>query len=53
MIVLSSTYRQSSQSAWAVQAQQRDPGNRLLWHFPRRRLTAEELRDSLLQVSAG
>jgi len=28
-----------------------DPDNRLLWHFSRRRLTAEELRDSLLAVS--
>jgi len=28
-----------------------DPDNRLLWHFSRRRVTAEELRDTLLAVS--
>ena len=31
--------------------EQLDPENKLLWHFPPRRLSAEELRDSMLQVS--
>src|SRR5262249_4835991 len=28
-----------------------DPGNRLYWHFDRRRLSAESIRDSLLSVA--
>jgi mono/diheme cytochrome c family protein len=28
-----------------------DPGNKLLWHFPPRRLTAEEIRDAALAAS--
>ncbi len=51
LIVLSSTYRQSSDSPEASDYEQADPDNRLLWRFPRRRLSAEEIRDSLLAVS--
>lgn len=35
-------------STRSVNPRQIDPDNRLLWHYPRRRLTAEELRDTLL-----
>ena len=48
-IVLSRAYRQataSSQGAAAI-----DPENRLLWHFPPRRLDAESLRDSMLAAA--
>ncbi len=51
MILLSETYRQSS--AWREDAARIDPANDLHWRFERRRLSAEELRDSLLTASAG
>ena len=50
-IVLSSTYRMHSQAS--SQAQQRDPGNELLSHFPVRRLEAEAIRDSVLAISGS
>jgi len=48
-LLLSSVYRQSS--AARPDAQAIDPTNRLLWAFPRQRLDAEEIRDSLLLAS--
>jgi hypothetical protein len=45
-ILLSATYRQSSQASAKPQAA--DPENRLLWHFPRRRLEGEAIRDAML-----
>ncbi|MCH2180211.1 MAG: PSD1 and planctomycete cytochrome C domain-containing protein [Mariniblastus sp.] len=49
LIVLSSTYRQSSDDrAGCLEV---DSGNRLLWKVDRRRLSAEEIRDSILSVS--
>jgi mono/diheme cytochrome c family protein len=48
-IVLSATYRQSSSGNAAAEA--RDADSRLLWRFPPRRLTAENIRDTILAVS--
>jgi len=48
MIVRSHAYRQSSSRLDRA----KDPDNRLLGHFPRRRLEAEEVRDAML-ASAG
>ncbi|MFM7149470.1 MAG: DUF1553 domain-containing protein, partial [Gemmataceae bacterium] len=47
-IMVSETYRQASASRGDAVAL--DPNNDLLWRFERRRLTAEELRDSLLAI---
>ena len=53
LILLSNTYRQSSHTvnASATEAAAADPENRLLWHFQRRRLSGEEIRDAILVVS--
>jgi hypothetical protein len=52
LIVLSETYRESSVASDELEAQNRkaDPENRRYWKFPLRRLEAEPLRDTLLQV---
>jgi hypothetical protein len=49
MIVLSSTYRQSSDASPSLVA--RDPENRLLARGPRFRLPAEVIRDQALEIS--
>lgn len=49
LIMLSSTYRMSSQGEEASLA--KDPANHLWWRHPMRRLSAEEIRDSILAVS--
>ena len=51
LILTSSTYRQSSSQTVVGEAVRLDPDNRWLWRFPRRRLEAEEIRDSVLAVS--
>lgn len=49
LIMMSSTYRMSSQGDEA--ALTKDPTNDLFWRFDMRRLTAEEIRDSVLAVN--
>lgn len=55
-MMLSATYRQSSSGSNSIDtfelAQRVDPDNRLLWRMNPRRLTFEELRDTLLVASA-
>ena len=51
LIVLSNSYRQSSHSAHEAAGIAKDPENRLLWRYSRRRLQAEEIRDAMLAVS--
>jgi cytochrome c553 len=49
IILLSSAYRMSSVASG--HGMEVDPEDRLLWHFPRRRLEGEAVRDALLAVS--
>lgn len=49
MLVMSETYRQSSVPSSA--AQQKDPNNDCFSHFNMRRLSAEEIRDSILATN--
>ena len=49
LIMLSDTYQQSSE--YREDAAKIDGDSRLLWRFPPRRLSAEEVRDTMLQVA--
>ena len=48
LMLTSATYQQASENPRVSQA---DPENHLLWRFNRRRLSAEEIRDSILLLS--
>ncbi len=50
-LVLTSTFKQSGKIGSV--AAERDPDNRLLHHYPTRRLEAEAIRDSLLSVTGS
>ena len=50
-ILLSNTYQQAYRSPSWNTAHEKDPANKLLWHFERRRMDAEELRDAALTVA--
>lgn len=52
LILRSNTWQMSSVAPASGHGQQVDPENSLLWKFPIRRLSAEQIRDSLLVVSA-
>ena len=51
LIVLSATYRQSSR--FREDAGALDASSRLLWRFPPRRLEAEAMRDTILEVAGA
>jgi hypothetical protein len=51
LIVMSNAYQQSNYSPASVVQEAADPENRLVWHVPRRRLSAEEVRDAMLFAS--
>jgi hypothetical protein len=53
LILKSNTWQQSSATKPTVLAREKDPGNKLLWKFSRRRLEAEEIRDAMLAAAGN
>ena len=51
LIMTSNAYRMSSRDR--AEASAADPGNDLFWRFDMRRLTAEEIRDSILSITGS
>jgi hypothetical protein len=51
LIMTSATYRQTTRHEPGEREKLTDPGNRLLWRFSPRRLSAEQTRDGMLVVS--
>lgn len=53
LMLLSNTYRQSSENPASSANEKKDAANRLLWRFERRRMEAEVIRDGILHLSGG
>lgn len=51
LIMTSAAYRQTARFEPSNAHDLKDPGNKLLWRFPPRRLSAEQVRDAMLAVS--
>lgn len=51
MILVSSTYQQASDREAPEHARETDPDNKLWWRYERRRLDAEQIRDSMLSIA--
>jgi len=51
LIMTSAAYRQTARFEPSNVHEVNDPGNKLLWRFPPRRLSAEQIRDAMLAVS--
>ena len=51
LIMLTQAYQRSSVAPQNDSWKTIDPNNRLLSHFPKRRLSAEEIRDGILQIT--
>ena len=49
LILLSNTYQEASD--YDAKIAEADPDNKLLWHYPRHRMEAEAVRDSMLATS--
>ncbi len=53
MILRSNAYQMSSKNPESLAATNIDPENRWLWKFPKLRMDAEQIRDSVLSVSGA
>ncbi len=51
LMLTSASYQQAAENPMMSKATVADPENHLLWHFNRRRLSAEEIRDGILMLS--